>query len=106
MGLDTKTYWLTDRQLQCDFDFNNELFVRQSPAGKNVSTEAEDTVEIRYQATTGEDIANWEDFTCAVVTVIFGVCNSVRLSQLFVVTDLQVVSKSKSRLYSLIGVTI
>jgi hypothetical protein len=21
MGLDTKTYWLTDRQLQCDFDF-------------------------------------------------------------------------------------
>jgi hypothetical protein len=22
MGLDTKTYWLTDRQSQCDFDFN------------------------------------------------------------------------------------
>jgi hypothetical protein len=22
MGLDTKTYWLTDRQLQCDFDFD------------------------------------------------------------------------------------
>jgi hypothetical protein len=21
MGLDTKTYWLTDRQSQCDFDF-------------------------------------------------------------------------------------
>jgi hypothetical protein len=21
MGLETKTYWLTDRQLQCDFDF-------------------------------------------------------------------------------------
>jgi hypothetical protein len=22
MGLDTKTYWLTDRQSQCDFDFS------------------------------------------------------------------------------------
>jgi hypothetical protein len=25
MGLDTKTYWLTDRQSQCDFDFDFEL---------------------------------------------------------------------------------
>jgi hypothetical protein len=25
MGLDTKTYWLTDRQLQCDFDFDLNL---------------------------------------------------------------------------------
>jgi hypothetical protein len=32
--------------------------VRQSPAGKNVSTEAEDIAGIRHQATTGEDIAN------------------------------------------------
>jgi hypothetical protein len=23
MGLDTKTYWLTDRQSQCDFDFDS-----------------------------------------------------------------------------------
>jgi hypothetical protein len=30
----------------------------------------------RYQATTSEDI---EDFMCAVVTVIFRVCKSVRL---------------------------
>jgi hypothetical protein len=28
MGLDTKTYWLTDRQTQCDFDFAEE-----SPGG-------------------------------------------------------------------------
>jgi hypothetical protein len=28
MGLDTKTYWLTDRQSQCDFDF--DLINRQS----------------------------------------------------------------------------
>jgi hypothetical protein len=25
MGLDTKTYWLTDRQSQCDFDFDSDL---------------------------------------------------------------------------------
>jgi hypothetical protein len=24
MGLDTKTYWLTDRQSQCDFDFDSD----------------------------------------------------------------------------------
>jgi hypothetical protein len=24
MGIDTKTYWLTDRQSQCDFDFDFE----------------------------------------------------------------------------------
>jgi hypothetical protein len=42
---------------------------------------------------------------CAVVTMSFGVCNSMRLSQLFVVTDLLESNKcnykSKSRLYSL-----
>jgi hypothetical protein len=32
--------------------------MRQSPAGKKVNTEAEDTVGIRHQATTCEDIAN------------------------------------------------
>jgi hypothetical protein len=37
---------------------NNELVVRQSPAGKNVSTEAEDIVGICYQASIGEAIAN------------------------------------------------
>jgi hypothetical protein len=34
-----------------------ELVVRQSPAGKNVNTEAEDIVAIRPQAKTGEDTA-------------------------------------------------
>jgi hypothetical protein len=28
MGLDTKTYWLTDRQSQCDFDFDFEEAIR------------------------------------------------------------------------------
>jgi hypothetical protein len=32
--------------------------MRLSPAGKNVSTEAEDIIDILYQATTGEDIGN------------------------------------------------
>jgi hypothetical protein len=35
---------------------SNELVVRQLPAGKNMSMEAEEIVEIRHQATTGEDI--------------------------------------------------
>jgi hypothetical protein len=48
MGLDTKTYWLTDRQSQCDFDFDCEDllkkvdFVSQEhtrvDAGPNTST--------------------------------------------------------------------
>jgi hypothetical protein len=59
--------------------------MRQLPAGKNVSMEAEHIVGIHHQVTSGEDIANCENFMCAVFTVIFGVCNSVRLSYLFVV---------------------
>jgi hypothetical protein len=43
MGLDTKTYWLTDRQSECDFDFDSEsirshtldnrssIFIRDKP---------------------------------------------------------------------------
>jgi hypothetical protein len=38
--------------------WSNELVVRQSPDGTKVSTEAEDIVDIRHQATTSEDIAN------------------------------------------------
>jgi hypothetical protein len=41
--------------------------VRQSPAGKNVITEAEDTVAIRQQGTTGEDKAGREDLVNALV---------------------------------------
>jgi hypothetical protein len=35
----------------------SELVVRQAPAGKNVSTEAEDTVGMCHQATTCKDTA-------------------------------------------------
>jgi hypothetical protein len=34
------------------------LGARQSPAGKDVSTESEDIAESPYQATTGKDIAH------------------------------------------------
>jgi hypothetical protein len=30
VGLDTKTYWLTDRQSQCDFDFDFKKSRNQS----------------------------------------------------------------------------
>jgi pyrimidine operon attenuation protein/uracil phosphoribosyltransferase len=35
--------------------WNNELVVRPSSVGKNVSTEAEDIVKIRQKAKAGED---------------------------------------------------
>jgi hypothetical protein len=38
--------------------WSNELVVRQSTAGKNVSSEAEDIVGIRHQGTTSEDTAD------------------------------------------------
>jgi hypothetical protein len=49
MGLDTKTYWLTHRQSQCDFDFDLSLVIWYS----------------------GGEEKN--------LCVVFGVCNSVRL---------------------------
>jgi hypothetical protein len=57
-----------------------EVVSSRSPFSEDVSTEAEDIVGIRHHATTGEDIADWEDFICLVFTVIFGVHNSVSLS--------------------------
>jgi hypothetical protein len=39
-------------------NWSNELVVGQSQAGKNMSTEVEDIVVIRHQATASEDIVN------------------------------------------------
>jgi hypothetical protein len=39
-------------------NWSNELGVRQSPAGKNMSTEAEDIAATRQKATTDEEMAN------------------------------------------------
>jgi hypothetical protein len=35
MGLDTKTYWLNDRQSQCDFDFDLSLLL---PCGGGIDS--------------------------------------------------------------------
>jgi hypothetical protein len=43
--------------------WSNELVVRQSPAGKNVITEA----EVRHEETNGEDTADRKDLVRAVV---------------------------------------
>jgi hypothetical protein len=61
------------------------------PAGKNVSMDAEETVVIRHQATTGEDTADWEDLVHAVVNC------SVWISDSAIVTcsyDLKLFNKS------------
>jgi hypothetical protein len=49
-------------------------------AGDRSGTQSKGTSAFgsRYQATAREDC---EDFMCAVGTVIFGMCNSVRLSE-------------------------
>jgi hypothetical protein len=51
-------------------------------------TEAEDNVRIRYEATTGEDTADWEKLSCAVV--ICKLYISVRLLELLVVTSCKI----------------
>jgi hypothetical protein len=60
MELDTKTYWLTDRQSQCDFDFKLGVqfsswvqFRVQLRSANQRTTET----KIRYQETSSEDIA-------------------------------------------------
>jgi hypothetical protein len=58
--------------------------VVKSPAGKKVSTEAENIVGIRHQATTGEDTEDWEDLVCAVVKC--RVCELMIVLLLLVVT--------------------
>jgi hypothetical protein len=59
---------------------SNGVAVGQSPAGKDVSTEAEEIVGIRYQTTASKEI---EDFACAIV--ILKVCRLVRVLLLSVV---------------------
>jgi hypothetical protein len=103
MELDTKTYWVTDRQSQCDFDFGLECVVQWDCYNYCVKIRHQERllktektlcvlqlqwylecviqwgccnycVKIRYQEASTED---GEDLMCAAVTVIFGVRNSV-----------------------------
>jgi hypothetical protein len=51
-----------------------------------------------------EAVRDWEGFTCAVVTIIYGLCNSVRMLQLTVFTSrvlkwsINLISNPKPRL--------
>jgi hypothetical protein len=45
VGLDTKTYWLADRQSQCDFDFDLLSQKTRVEAGSNTSTVTLQVVE-------------------------------------------------------------
>jgi hypothetical protein len=42
MGLDTKTYWLTDRQSQCDFDFDVDFDFDLTISSRAVSRKLEE----------------------------------------------------------------
>jgi hypothetical protein len=65
MGLDTKTYWLTDRQSQCDFDFDL-TWLHRDPASRkrrrNGSLKSE-TVKYgrEYHGTRTRERLRWED---------------------------------------------
>jgi hypothetical protein len=66
------------------YNRSNELAVRQSPAGKNISMEAENIVGIRHQATMCGDTADSKDSLRAVVNCI--VCELAIALYLLVVT--------------------
>jgi hypothetical protein len=66
MGLDTKTYWLTDRQSQCEFDFDFNLISNIENTSCVLQLQwyldcvirrdcYNYCVKIRYQETTSED---------------------------------------------------
>jgi hypothetical protein len=47
MGLDIKTYWLTDRQSQCDFDFPLKAKpVTENIGGLNLAEVKHTTVQV------------------------------------------------------------
>jgi hypothetical protein len=64
MGLDTKTYWLTERQSQCDFDFDFDFdfwlgiqfscWVQLKVQLWDVNQRTTEA-KIRYQETSSED---------------------------------------------------
>jgi hypothetical protein len=88
-GLDAKTNWsAVNRQSQSnsDFDFwfwldqlrvadvrREKLVAEVEESSGNPEEGATSAVGSRYQGMSSKD---WEDFMCAVVPVVFGVCNS------------------------------
>jgi hypothetical protein len=54
IGLDTKTYWLTDRQSQCDFDLSQLITVSQSVSSQ-LSEEEEIKGRLRGKISEGQN---------------------------------------------------
>jgi hypothetical protein len=67
MRLDTKTYWLTERQSQCDFDFDCKFSVSESFKRIETKTRGE------YKKSACED-AKCE------LKALFEACDSIRLN--------------------------
>jgi hypothetical protein len=71
MGLDTKTYCLTDRQSQCDFDFDFELIRviwSSSVSVQMFNWQTENSpLKTATECSSCEDLVWFEDFTCATV---------------------------------------
>jgi hypothetical protein len=61
MGLDTKTYWLTDRQSQCDFDFGEllEKWNWEFRSCKRVVVEEQESREWEYNGVQ-QRVLEWE----------------------------------------------
>jgi hypothetical protein len=74
MGLDSKSYWLTDRQSQCNFDFDYErvlrrqleeweVCVRWSPACEDVSPGAEERSLLEDVTKQRSEDRDWEHYS-------------------------------------------
>jgi hypothetical protein len=83
-GITTQEVLVTQNFPACDVLRTGTV---REPRRKGISA-----VGSRYQTTASEDC---EDFMYAVVTLIFGECSLVRLSQLFLVMRLQMSNKSR-----------
>jgi hypothetical protein len=72
MGLDTKIYWLTDRQSQCDFDFDFDLTVRTSRQETDTGSSRQETFSRREftESALGESFEVWRFYlTCVIKTM-------------------------------------
>jgi hypothetical protein len=74
VGLDTKTYWLTDRQSQCDFDFDFDF--EKEVGGGNGRL---------YIWEGGQEVTSLSAPTAHETPFLYCVCNSSYADDLFIV---------------------
>jgi hypothetical protein len=76
MGLDSKTYWLTDRQSQCDFDFDFDFDLKWANSNLYRSlwreyfpgaVEESPLLEAFTREQLEETAAEWKDLGCVIV---------------------------------------